>query len=44
MSMLVFWVVTPCGLVDRYQRFGETYPSSGLIQHDQIKEDEIGEA
>jgi hypothetical protein len=25
MSMLVFWVVTPCGLVRRYQRFGETY-------------------
>jgi hypothetical protein len=23
--MLVFWVVTPCGLVGRYQRFGETY-------------------
>jgi hypothetical protein len=23
MSMLVFWVVTPCGLVGRYQRFGE---------------------
>jgi hypothetical protein len=25
MSMLVFWVVTPCGLVGRYQRFGGTY-------------------
>jgi hypothetical protein len=24
-SVLVFWIVTPCGLVDRYQRFGETY-------------------
>jgi hypothetical protein len=24
MSMLVFWVVTPCGLVGRYQSFGET--------------------
>jgi hypothetical protein len=23
MSMLVFWVVTLCGLVGRYQRFGE---------------------
>jgi hypothetical protein len=23
MSILVFWVVTPCGLVDRYQRFGD---------------------
>jgi hypothetical protein len=23
MSMLVFWVVTPCGLVGRYLRFGE---------------------
>jgi hypothetical protein len=22
---LVFWVVTPCGLVGRYQRFGGTY-------------------
>jgi hypothetical protein len=25
MSMLVFWVVMPCGLVGRYQRFGETH-------------------
>jgi hypothetical protein len=25
MSMFVFWVVTPCGLVGRYHRFGETY-------------------
>jgi hypothetical protein len=25
MSMLVFWVATPCGLVGRYQRFGEIY-------------------
>jgi hypothetical protein len=24
-SVLVFWVVTPCGLVGRYQRFGGTY-------------------
>jgi hypothetical protein len=24
MSMLVFWVVTPRGLIFRYQRFGET--------------------
>jgi hypothetical protein len=24
-SLLVFWVVTPCGLVHRYQHFGETY-------------------
>jgi hypothetical protein len=23
-SMLEFWVVTPCGLVGRYQCFGET--------------------
>jgi hypothetical protein len=23
-SMFLFWVVTPCGLVGRYQRFGET--------------------
>jgi hypothetical protein len=23
--MFVFWVVTPCGLVSRYERFGETY-------------------
>jgi hypothetical protein len=23
LSMLVFWVVTPFGLVGRYQRFGE---------------------
>jgi hypothetical protein len=25
MSMLVFWVVTPCELVDRHQRFGGAY-------------------
>jgi hypothetical protein len=25
MSMLVFWAVTPCGLVVGYQRFGGTY-------------------
>jgi hypothetical protein len=25
MSMFVFWVVTPCGLVSRFQRFGETH-------------------
>jgi hypothetical protein len=25
MSMLVYWVVTPCGLVGRYKRFGGTY-------------------
>jgi hypothetical protein len=25
MSMLVFWVATPSGRVDRYQRFGGTY-------------------
>jgi hypothetical protein len=25
MSMLVFWVVTPCGLGGRYERFGTTY-------------------
>jgi hypothetical protein len=24
MSMLLFWVVTPCGIVGRYQRFGWT--------------------
>jgi hypothetical protein len=23
--LLLFWVMTPCGLVSRYQRFGETY-------------------
>jgi hypothetical protein len=25
MAMLLFWVVTSCGLVGKYQRFGETY-------------------
>jgi hypothetical protein len=25
MSMLLFWIVTPCGLVGRYQGFGGTY-------------------
>jgi hypothetical protein len=25
MTMLFFWVVTPCGLVGRYKHFGETY-------------------
>jgi hypothetical protein len=23
--IVVFWVVTPCGLISGYQRFGETY-------------------
>jgi hypothetical protein len=30
MMMMMFWVETPCGLVGRYRRFGETYSSSGL--------------
>jgi hypothetical protein len=25
MSLMVFWAVTPCGIVDRYRRFGGTY-------------------
>jgi hypothetical protein len=25
MSMMVFWVVTPCGLAGAYQRFEGTY-------------------
>jgi hypothetical protein len=25
LSILLFWVVTPCGLTGSYQRFGETY-------------------
>jgi hypothetical protein len=25
MLMLVFWVVTPCGLADKFQSFGEMY-------------------
>jgi hypothetical protein len=25
MSLLVFWVVSPCGFVGRYQHFGEIY-------------------
>jgi hypothetical protein len=25
MTVLFFWVVTPCRLIGRYQRFGETY-------------------
>jgi hypothetical protein len=25
MSVFIFWVVTPCGPVGRYQSFGETY-------------------
>jgi hypothetical protein len=25
LSVLVLWVVTPCGLVGRYRRFGGTY-------------------
>jgi hypothetical protein len=29
MSMLVLWVITPCGLVGRYQRFGATYREDG---------------
>jgi hypothetical protein len=25
MSVAIFWVMTPCGLVGGYQRFGRTY-------------------
>jgi hypothetical protein len=25
LSMFIFWVVTPCGLIGRYERFGGTY-------------------
>jgi hypothetical protein len=25
MTVLFFWVVTPCGLINRYRRFGGTY-------------------
>jgi hypothetical protein len=37
MPMLILWVVTPCGLVGKYQRFGETYffhlqRSSGVVR------------
>jgi hypothetical protein len=30
MTMVVFWIVMPCGLVGGYQHFGGTSPSSGL--------------
>jgi hypothetical protein len=32
-AMVMFWAVTACRLVDRYQRFGENIlsPSSGLV-------------
>jgi hypothetical protein len=29
LPMLVFWVVTPCGKVDRYQHFGGFNPEDG---------------
>jgi hypothetical protein len=39
MTLLSFWVLTPCGLAGRYQHFGEilvsTYES---IQHNNSKE------
>jgi hypothetical protein len=25
MSVLVFWIIKPCGIIRRYQCFGETY-------------------
>jgi hypothetical protein len=29
MLIVIFWVVTPCGLVGGYQLFGGTYPEDG---------------
>jgi hypothetical protein len=49
MSILVFWVVTPCGLVGRYQRFGRAYylclqgrvsPSYSTLNMDAIRSSE----
>jgi hypothetical protein len=39
LSVLVLWVVTPYGVVGRYQRFGETYYplSSGLVRSSDLK-------
>jgi hypothetical protein len=33
MSMLAFWVVTPCGLVGRYQRLGGIWRYNPEDQH-----------
>jgi hypothetical protein len=33
MMMLVFWVVTPCGLVDRYQHFSPEDEGSMFLQN-----------
>jgi hypothetical protein len=33
MSVLFLWVVTPCGLIGRYQHFGETYYHNPEEQH-----------
>jgi hypothetical protein len=32
MLMLVFWAVNQCGIISRYQRFGETYRLQVCIQ------------
>jgi hypothetical protein len=49
-SILVLWVVTPCGLVGRHQRFGEIYclhlqerPTSTRILLDEISGSHCGE-
>jgi hypothetical protein len=36
LSMLALWVVTPCCLVGRYQRFGETSPHGVTTQKTNI--------
>jgi hypothetical protein len=36
MSVLVFWVVTPCGLVGRYLRRNILPPSSSLEMEDDV--------
>jgi hypothetical protein len=34
--LLFFWVVTPCGRVGRYQRFGDTRTCCGLDTYQQV--------
>jgi hypothetical protein len=51
MWIVVFWVVTPCGLIAAYQHFGGTYPFIFCVENggdkfiqNASKEDQMGGA
>jgi hypothetical protein len=41
MSIVAFWVVTPCKLVDCYQHFGETCCLQSILKIEDIRSSEM---